>query len=153
TLYEPGETFTVNLYNATNATIGSAFGVGTIANDDSLPATLSVADIVTPEGNSGTTSFTFTVTLNAAQTTPVTVSYATADGTALAGSDYVAPSGTRTFTPGVTSQTVTVLVNGDPLYELAEPFPLNLSNPVGPTLTRGQATATIGNDDAPPVIS
>lgn len=153
TLYEPGETFTVNLYNATNATIGSAFGVGTITNDDSPPVTLSVADIVTPEGNSGTTSFTFTVTLNAAQTSPVTVNYATADGTALAGSDYTATSGTLTFNPGVTSKTVTVLVNGDTQYELGETFTLTLSNPVGATLNRAQATATIGNDDAPPVIA
>src|SRR5262249_43519767 len=153
TLYEPGETFTVNLYNATNANIGDAFGVGTISNDDTPPATLSVADIVTPEGNSGTTNFTFTVTLNAAQTTPVTVNYATADGTALAGSDYTAAAGTLTFNPGGTSQTATVLVTGDTLYEPGETFPLSLSTPVGATLSRGTATATIGNDDAAPVIS
>ena len=65
---------------------------------------LSVNDVSVTEGNSGTTTANFTVTLSAAATSTVTVSYATANGTATAGSDYVAASGTLTFAAGTTTQ-------------------------------------------------
>ena len=74
---------------------------------------LSIADASVTEGNSGTTTANFTVTLSAAATSTVTVNYATANGTATAGSDYVAASGTLTFTAGQTSKTIPVTVNGD----------------------------------------
>src|SRR5262249_22145043 len=110
--------------------------------------TLSVADVAVNEGNSGTTPATFTVTLSPASSQTVTVNYATADGTATAGSDYVAASGSLSFAPGVTSRTVTVAVNGDTVPELDEDFFLNLSSPTNATLTVGQGRATIKNDDA-----
>ena len=78
---------------------------------------LSIADTTVAEGNSGTSNATFTVTLSKPSTTPVTVGYATSNGTATAGADYTATTGTLTFAAGVTSQTITVKVTGDTAVE------------------------------------
>jgi chitinase len=95
---------------------------------------------------------TFTIKLSAASSTPVTVTYSTQDGTATAGSDYTAVSGTVTFAPGETTKSVVVTILGDTVVEPDETFNLLLSNPGGATLGTGTATATIVNDDvAPPV--
>jgi hypothetical protein len=83
----------------------------------------------------------------------VQVSYATANGTAIAGSDYVATSGVVTFAPGVTAQTIAVQLNGNVTFEPTETFFVNLSNPVNAVLGVAQATGTIVNDDAQPTIS
>jgi hypothetical protein len=153
-LVEGTETFAVNLSNATNATIADATGVGTILDNDVAPSNITINDVSANEGNSGTTAFNFTVSLSAAQPAPVTVDFATADGTATAPSDYAAGTGTVTFAPGSTSQTVTVLVNGDTTFEPNETFLVNLSNAIGnATITDAQGQGTIVNDDAaPPVI-
>ncbi len=84
TAVEPNETFFVNLSNATgNATIADNQGVGTIVNDDAAAASnITINDVSHNEGNSGQTAYDFTVSLNAAQAAPVTVNFATADGTA-----------------------------------------------------------------------
>src|SRR5262249_56896150 len=89
TLYEPDETLYLNLSVPTYATLGRSQAVGTIVNNDPLP-TVSVADASVSEGNSGTAALTFTVTLSQAMTSAVMVNYATADGTATAGSDDIA---------------------------------------------------------------
>jgi hypothetical protein len=115
----------------------------------SLPA-LSIADVSLPEGNSGVTNAVFTVTLSAPSSTPVTVAYASADGTAQAGSDYQAVKGTLTFAPGQTSQGISVPLLGDTQVEPDETFTLGLGSPVGATLARAQATGTILNDDTAP---
>ena len=84
----------------TNATIADGQGIGTITNDDARP-TLSINDVAVAEGNAGTTTLGFTVTLSAASGQTVTVGYATANGTATtADGDYLAASGTLTFAPG-----------------------------------------------------
>lgn len=149
TTFEPNETFFVNLTNATNASITDNQGLGTINNDDGVPS-ISINDVALSEGNSGTTPFTFTVTLSSASGVPVTVDYATADGTATAGSDYTATSGTLTFAPSVTSQTITVNVNGDTSFEPNETFFVNLTNPTNASISDNQGLGTIDNDDAPP---
>ena len=110
--------------------------------------TLSINSVSANEGNSGTTPFTFTVTLSAASASTVTVSFATSNGTATAGSDYVAASGVLTFTPGQTTQTITVNVNGDTTVEPNETFLVTLSAPANATLAVAQGTGTIVNDDA-----
>ena len=156
TTVEPDETFFVNLSNPVGATIADGQGQGTIVNDDTASApTLSINDVSVVEGNSATTTARFTVTLSAASTSPVTVNYATADGTATAGSDYVSKSGTLTFAAGATSQFVDVVVNGDTTVESNETFVVNLSSPVGATIARVQAIGTITNDDTstPPPTS
>ena len=94
----------------------------------------------------------FTVSLDAPQAAPVTVDFATANGTATAPTDYTANSGTVTFAPGVTSQTVTVQVNGDTTVEPNETFNVNLSNATGnATITDAQGVGTIVNDDQPAI--
>lgn len=152
TLNEPNETFFVNVSNVVGAIIADGQGQGTIVNDDAQPA-LSIDDVSVNEGNSGTTTATFTVSLSAASGQTVTVNYATADGTATAGSDYVARSGTLTFAPGVTAQGVAVTVNGDTAVEPNETFSMALSGASNASIARTTGTATILNDDAVVTIS
>jgi hypothetical protein len=155
TKFEPDETFTVNLNAPTNATIAEAegVGVGTITNDDTQP-TISIDDVARAEGDLGTTAFDFTVTLSNPSFQTVTVQFATADGTAMvADADYVAATGTVTFLPGQTGQTVTVQVNGDTKFEPDETFFVNLSAPSNATIADGQGQGTILNDDPQPTIS
>ncbi len=92
----------------------------------------------------------FTVSLNAPCVTPVTVSYSIdiANGTATAGVDYTAVSGTLTFAPGETTKTVFVPVLNDALAEPTETFTLNLSNATGAVIIDGQGVATILDDDS-----
>jgi hypothetical protein len=81
------------------------------------------------------------------------VNYATADGTATAGSDYTATSGTLTFLAGETSKDVPVTLLGDAVNELNEDLTLNLSNADGATLPAGPGTVTIVDPSAPPSLS
>src|SRR5437763_16990844 len=76
--------------------------------DAALFRSLSINDVSVAEGNGGTTPATFTVTLSGSTALPVTVSYATADGTGKVGVDYQSATGTLTFNPGETSQTIAV---------------------------------------------
>src|SRR5262249_4883542 len=112
--------------------------------------TVSINSVSQLEGNSGTTAYTFTVSLSAASTSTVTVNYATANGTASAGSDYLATSGTLTFAPGQTQQTITGYANGDTGYEPNETFSVVLSAPTGADLGTSQGVGTIQNDDIGP---
>jgi len=114
------------------------------------PPSISISDVTVTEGNTGTVSAAFTVSLSTATSAVVTVDYATADGTATAGSDYVAAAGTLTFAPGTTTQVVTVTVNGDTLVEGDETFAVSLSNAVGATIADAQGVGTIRNDDSAP---
>jgi hypothetical protein len=151
--FENNETFTVNLSNANNATIATATGTGTIQNDDPAP-TLSINNVTMSVGTSGTTNFVFTVTLTGATELPATVNYATADGTAtLAENDYASTSGQLTFNPGVTAQTITVVANGNPVFEADETFLVNLSSAVNSSIATGTGTGTIHSTaGAPPHI-
>src|SRR5262249_32590334 len=99
------------------------------------------------------TTATFTVDLLTPSSAPVTVSYATTDGTALAGVDYVAASGTLTFAPGETEQTIKVTVNPAPGGGFVKTFDLNLFNPTAPTTPFAQPTATIFNPNPLPTVT
>jgi hypothetical protein len=146
TVVEPNEAFFVNLSNPIGATIQDAQGVGTILADDGNRLTIN--DRMTKEGNSGTTPVILTVTLTPAVTTPVTVDYATADGTGVAGSDYQSAVGSLTFAAGETTKTITVLVNGDTTQESFERFYVNLSNVGGDAvIADSQGQVTISNED------
>ncbi|KOQ77722.1 putative Ig domain-containing protein [Stenotrophomonas maltophilia] len=151
TLHELNEDFFVNVTNVSGATLTDGQGRGTIINDDAAPS-LSIADINVTEGNSGTTPAVLTVTLSAASALPVQVQYATANVTAVAPTDYTAASGMLSFPPGTTTQTITVLVNGDTTVEPDETFQVNLSNPVNASVADGSAVVTIVSDDAPVVV-
>jgi uncharacterized repeat protein (TIGR01451 family) len=148
-VHEADDTCRVILTNATAATICRGQGQLTILDDDPVPG-LEISDASVAEGNSGTTAAVFNVTLVGATRQTVTVTFATADGTATAGSDYIASSGLLTFPPGTTTTNLSVLVNGDLLVESDETFLVNLSQPINAVLFRGQATGTILNDDSAP---
>jgi hypothetical protein len=148
---EPNETFFVNLSAPVNATIADGQGLGTILNDDGI--TISINDVSVTEGDTGTVNAVFSVDLSDPSATDITVDYATADGTATAGSDYVAASGTVLFPAGTLTQTVTVVVNGDNAAEPSETFFVNLSNAVGATIFDDQGLGTIVDDDAAAELS
>lgn len=148
---EATETFQVRLSSPTNATIADNTGVATILDTDTAP-TIGISDVTMAEGNAGQALVTFTVSLSKAWGSSVSVGFTTQDGTALAGQDYVARSGTLTFAAGETSKTITVAVTGDTLVEAHETFSVLLRNPTGGTIRDNTGLATITNDDtAPPV--
>jgi hypothetical protein len=112
---------------------------------------VSVAGTSVAEGAAGSSGRAlFAVTLSQASATPVTVSYATANGTATAGSDYTAATGTVTFPAGSTRQEVAVAVSGDAQVESDETFTLMLTAPQNATLGQATATGRIVNDDVAP---
>jgi hypothetical protein len=149
TLIEGNETVYVNLANASGSTLADFQGQGTIVDDDVPLPTVSIGNVTASEGQKGNTKFVFTVSLSNASSKTVTVPFATANGTAIAGSDYRATSGTLSFSPGVKSLSVTVLVSGDKTIEPDETFFLNLGQPTNAVLssTQGQGVGTIVNDD------
>jgi hypothetical protein len=109
---------------------------------------ISINDISVTESNAGTVSASFSVTLSTASTQSVVVNFATANGTATAGSDYVATTGSLTFAPGELNKLLTVTVNGDTQFEPNETFFVNLSGVSGgAVIADGQGQATIFNDD------
>ena len=85
---EDDENYTIGLSNPSNATLGDDLGLGTITDNDALPA-LSVGDVTVTEGNAGTVNAVFTVTLSPLSGRAVAVNYATANDSATAGPDYV----------------------------------------------------------------
>lgn len=116
-------------------------------DSDNFPVISIAGGGVVVEGQSGTSPVNFTVSLQKAFTTTVTVTFSTTDSTAVSPSDFQAVTQTLTFTPGVVSQQVTVLVNGDTVNEGNESFFATLSNPIGGQLATSQATVVISNDD------
>ena len=149
-LNEADETVNLTLSNpGGGAALGSlSTATLTIFDNDSQPS-MSINNVSQAEGNSGTTSFTFNVTLSAASGQTISVNYTTADGSATAGSDYQPTSGSLNFAPGETSKPITVLVNGDTQNEPNETFFVSLSNNVNAIFSKAVATGTILNDDSP----
>ena len=96
-LDEANESFFVNL-DASGATIADGQAVGTILDDDPAPSVV-INDVLVTEGDSGTTPASFTLSLSAPSGQTVAVGYATANGTASAGTDYVGLASTASFPP------------------------------------------------------
>ncbi|WP_203073609.1 Calx-beta domain-containing protein [Falsiroseomonas ponticola] len=126
----------------TGFTLGGAGGVPLVPPG---PPSLSVGDVEVLEGAGFAT---FEVKLSAAAAGPVTVKFATANGTARAGSDYAALSGTLTFAAGETVKRVSVALANDRIFEATENFSLKLSGATGATIADNTAIATIRDDDA-----
>lgn len=119
----------------------------------SVPA-ISIDDVSVLEGNSGTQVVTFTASLSQPSTSAVSYSIATANGSATAGSDYVASSlSSQSIPAGLTSKTFAVTINGDTSVEPNETFTVNLSAVVGAVIADGQGTGTIINDDGVTFLS
>ena len=126
---------------------------GWVNSAPAAPPALSVADATAAEPEAGeSTTLDFVVTLNRAASGTVTVDYATSDGTATAGADYTAASGTLSFQPGDTAKTVSVQVLDDSHNEGSETMTLTLSNATGAVINSNaaQATGTITNNDPIP---
>ena len=147
-IYEGSEFFNVNLTSPSGgATIGTGTGVVTINDDETVPS-FSIANASVAE-SAGTA--TITVTKNGASALTHAISYATANGTAIAGSDYTLVSSTLSFAPNETSKTFTVTIANDTAYEGSETFTANLSAPTnGATISTGTATVTINDNDIAP---
>ncbi len=126
-----------------NYTISFVIGTLTITNGALVPTlVINNATVTAPAG--GTTNVVFTVTLSAPDTQPVSINFATADGTARAGTDYVATNGTLTFPPGITTLVIPVSVLGHATTNPAdESFFVIVSGATGATLTQSQGTGTI----------
>ncbi|GIR77917.1 MAG: hypothetical protein CM15mP80_05420 [Alphaproteobacteria bacterium] len=150
TVDEVDETVTVTLSNPSNVTINDGIGELTITDDDGSPS-LSIADLTTPDETA--VSRTMTVTLSAASSKTVTVDFATADGTATAANDYISASGTLTFNPGITSQTVSVTIVQDTIDEAHETFDVVLSNATNASISDATGVMTVTDDEATPSLS
>ncbi|HVS80930.1 MAG TPA: DUF4394 domain-containing protein, partial [Pyrinomonadaceae bacterium] len=125
----------------------SEYSAGIVVPFQTPPPAISINDVAVVEGNSGSTSAVFTVTLSPASTQTVTVDYFTSNGTATAPSDYQSVNGTLTFSPGVTTRTISVPVNGDTTPEGDETFFVNLTNASNAVIVGGLGVGTILNDD------
>jgi len=142
-LAESSETFELQLTAPVNATIADELGTGTITDSDPVPG-ISIVDRATAESAS---SVAFTVRLSAISGQDITVDYATTDGTAIAGVDYTAVSGTLTILAGAQTGTIHVPLIGDIEMEPNETFTINLSANVNATLTDGEGAGTILDDE------
>ncbi|MFO1159714.1 MAG: Calx-beta domain-containing protein [Reyranellaceae bacterium] len=148
------ETFNVTLSNlsAIDFMFGTKTATGAIQNDDKLAAAIAADVASLAEGNAGTKTFTFTVTLDRAGPFTQTVDWAVtgsganpADAADFGG---VLPSGTLTLSVGETSKTISVGVSGDAVLEPDEGFKVTLANPSsGLLIGTAAASATIVNDD------
>ena len=151
---ESSEDFTVNLSNPTGgATISQGVGTVTINDDDTGGGgeSISINDLTISEAAG---SVGLTLSLSQASTSAISVDYATANGSATAGSDYTSRSATINFAPGETSKTATITIIDDNAQESSEDFTVNLSNPTGgATISDSAGTVTINDDDSPNTLS
>jgi hypothetical protein len=154
TLDENNETFTVTLSNLNGATFSDSQAVGTINDDDVPPSVGFDPSSVNVSESAGIATFTVKLTGSTTENT-VTVQYATGtNGSATAGSDFTAASGTLTFVGGDREETFTVPIINDTAYEFSlESFPLTLSNPTNAMLWTSSATGYITENDSQPTIS
>jgi len=150
TIYELTENFNVNLSAAVQATIADNQGVGTITDDDTQPA-FSINDVTVNE-SAGT--ITFTVSKTGATDVASSVDFSVAPNTAVTPGDYSGTlTGTLNFAANASTQTITLNVTSDAVYELTENFNVNLLNPVQATIADNQGVGTITDDDLPPPIT
>ncbi len=151
TLFEGDESIVIDMGSPTNATELGVQQVSLTLSDDDLNTAASVNDPSVTEGDAGTTTLQFTVSLDApAPAGGATIDYATSDGSATAGSDYTGiGTTTLSFLAGETSKTVDVTITGDDEVERNETLTLTLSNPTGTNVLIADATGTgtINNDD------
>jgi len=155
-IHESNETFNVSLSSGSGYTLTGSdmVAVGTISNDDAAP-TISIADTSLIESVLTSANMTFTVSASSMSDIDIVVNYSISDGTAIAGSDYVATSGTVTIPAGSTSANFNVVIIGDGIYENSENYNVTLSAGSGFTVSGSDLTAigTIFNIDAAPTIS
>ncbi len=156
-IFTPATSFTGAVptftYTVTSGGVTETANVNVTVNA-AVAGLVSIGDVTTiTEGDSGSTISTFTVTRSGG-TLAFAVNYASANGTATAGNDYVATSNTLNFGTGVNTQTIAVTINGDTMNESHETFFINLSGATnGAIISDSQGQGTIINDDAAPASS
>jgi hypothetical protein len=143
---EFAERFSLNLHHPVNATILKRQGIATVTDSDLEPS-ITINNVSVNEGNGGSTPAQFTLALSSPSGKLVSLNYATADGTATAGQDYQAASGTLSIGAGAATKTLAIAVTGDTVFEPNETFVVNLSNPVNAGIADAQGMATIIDDD------
>jgi hypothetical protein len=141
-LIEGNETVNLTLSNPTGAAILDTQTTATFTIIDNDP-TITINDLQVIEGQ--TSNAVLTVTLNSSSSQTVKVNYSTVSDTAIASSDYTSKTGTLTFNPGVTSQTITIPIVNNNISESNEQFFVNLSNPLNATMGDSQAVVTISD--------
>jgi Ca2+-binding RTX toxin-like protein len=142
TTIEANETVALTLATGTGYTVGTIAAVtGTITNDDLPSITLRPNSQTVVEGLTSPQNLSYTVSLSSSSTQTITVQYSTANGTALSGSDYTTTTGTLTFNPGVTRQTISIPILNDAINEANETFTVKLTSPTNAILG-GTATVT-----------
>ena len=154
---EDNETLTLTLSRPVNARINgrTISATGTIRDDDRIreppppPPEIRIADSRADESAG---RLVFTATLSRAVKQPATVRWATSDGSATAGTDYVAGIGTLTFAPGATSAEIAVGLLDDLVNEETEIFHITLSDPANATLAVSKASGLIQDDDGPELV-
>ncbi|MFN8526781.1 MAG: Calx-beta domain-containing protein [Chloroflexota bacterium] len=139
-LDEDDETFRVILSQATNSAIVRAVGTATIVDDDAVPAIIVSPAVVTPSPGGGGTA-TFVVTLSSVSGRQVLASFATVNGTAVAGTHFVPSTGTLVFAPGEMSKTVTVILLPNGLADGLRSFDLSITG-VPPSISGATVTAS-----------
>ncbi len=150
-VFEPTETFQLQLSAANGASLATNQATATIQDNEPAPVA-SVMPVAIAEGNDETTPVPLTVQLSAPSSQRITIDYATANDTA-ADNDYVSTSGRLLFEPGETQQIMTATVVGDRFFEPDETVIVQLTNPVGTTLNSSITTITILNDDELPRLT
>lgn len=151
---EPDESFVLQISSPSQPIdVVMSQGLVTITDDDSDPddppevIALAIADAEVLEGDTGSVSMDFMVSLNAASDAPVSIDFVTAEASALEGIDYQAASGSVTFAAGETEKTISVSVIGDTFSEDDEAFRVNLNNVSGAVFDRSSAIGTILTDE------
>jgi hypothetical protein len=158
------ELYTINLSGAVNGVIGRQTGLGTINNlglavgtpqisIDNFAVAGDLGDPTFAVANGATGFLNFTISLGAPSSVPVSVHFATQNGTGAAGTDYTAKSGTVTFTPGQTNINVPVQVFGASPVAVDRTVLMVLSNPVGGVIAAGLGTGTGTIKESFPEIS
>ncbi len=138
--------FYLNLSAPLNATVNHGSGTGTII-DPTLAPYLNVGDATAVEGAGTAATATFTATLSTASANPVTFRYSTSDGSARAGFDYTATSGTVTMAPGQVTASLTVPILATSVYSASKYFYMNTSTATNATLGTDQGVGTILNSN------
>lgn len=146
TLLEGNETFSVGIQNPSMGSLGAPRTTLVTIIDDDAASTLSVTDTAISV-EEGTATASITVQRSGNSASAASVDFSTRDGTAIAGQDYRATSGTLTFAAGQTSQTLTVPILNDIVVEGDEIFSVTLSNPMGGTLGNSITNITIIDND------
>jgi hypothetical protein len=145
-MFEPDETLFVNLTNPTNVVLGTTQAQGTITNDDPIP-TLEIVEGGFDEGDVGVRNIPAIVVISNPSYLPISLSFSTSNGTAIAGVDYQSSSGSATIQPGATSVQLPMHLIGDTINEPPETFNVTVSNVTNANSGILTAPFTIGDDE------